>query len=181
VIGHFRFRPGGRGDIELLRGARQLSVVEAKMGSLLSSGTANADFYNQAARNVACIAHMVAVSGTANTLEELSFTVIAPKRRVVERAFEVHLSAKSLHDTVRARTEMFGGAHDEWFRSSFTELLPRIRVTALSWEHAIEKIAAVDPAAGNEFDAFLALCLKHNPMSQHRRSRAKDNVPAPLE
>jgi hypothetical protein len=65
VIGHFRQRPGGRGDIELLPGARQLTVIEAKMASGLSAGTKHAPNFNQAARNVACIAHLLTKAGAA--------------------------------------------------------------------------------------------------------------------
>jgi len=173
VIGHFRFRPGGRGDIELAADARQLSVVEAKMGSLLSSGTSNAAFDNQAARNVACIIHMVALSDAASTLERLSFTVVAPQRRIDERAFEEYLGPTSLIDTVRARTRMFEGAYDEWFAASFTALFPYLKVEAVSWEHIIEKIHRVDSGAGAEFQEFLRLCLKHNPMSPHRPRETK--------
>jgi len=53
VIGQFDFRTGGRGDITLAPNAKQFSVVEAKMGSLLSPGISNARTYNQAARVVA--------------------------------------------------------------------------------------------------------------------------------
>jgi len=62
VIGHFRLRPGGRGDIELLPGVRQLIVVEAKMASGLSAGTTRVPDFNQATRNVACLAHLVSES-----------------------------------------------------------------------------------------------------------------------
>src|SRR4051812_5034183 len=41
VIGHFTVR-SGRGDIELSAGARQLTVIEAKMASGLSPGTKHA-------------------------------------------------------------------------------------------------------------------------------------------
>src|SRR6266545_3124779 len=67
VIGHFRMRQGGRGDIEITETGTQLVVVEAKMGSLLSPGTTNVRNYNQAARNIACIAKLFAFDGTAPT------------------------------------------------------------------------------------------------------------------
>jgi len=41
--------------IELLPGARQLTVIEAKMASGLSAGTKHAPNFNQAARNVAAL------------------------------------------------------------------------------------------------------------------------------
>lgn len=169
VIGHFGFRPGGRGDIELAQDARPLSVVEAKMGSLLSSGTSNAPLYNQAARNVACMAHLTAVANReASTLEYLSFTVIAPQQRITERAFDAQLGLESLMDSVRARTKMFMGAHDDWLALHFETLLGCCRVEGVSWEQTIEAIAVIDPTTGDDLKGFLTLCLKHNPMSRTR-------------
>lgn len=176
VIGHFQFRPKGRGDIELVPGARQLSVVEAKMGSLLSSGTSNAVSYNQAARNVACMAHMIAVTGAVETLDRLSFTVIAPEKRITERAFEMHLTTASLLDTVRSRSLMFGSTHEEWFSGHFTSLMSRVRVEAVSWEQVIAAIGVFDPSTGDAFTEFLELCLKYNPMSPHKPRRGATSV-----
>jgi hypothetical protein len=56
VIGHFDFRPATKAGLRLRPGAKQFVVVEAKMFSKLSTGTKNARTYNQAARNVACMA-----------------------------------------------------------------------------------------------------------------------------
>jgi hypothetical protein len=179
VIGHFRFRPGGRGDIEILPGAKQFSVVEAKMGSLLSVGISNADFFNQAARNVACIANMVALSQATSTLERLSFTVIAPQRRIDEKAFEDQLDVRSLTETVRKRTSMFDGKQDDWFSAAFMSLLPRIQVQAVSWERVIERIASFDEHTGDELREFLSSCLRFNPMSPHRPRIVDSTVPAP--
>src|SRR6266496_1659029 len=88
VIGHFRMRQGGRGDIEITETGTQLVVVEAKMGSLLSPGTTNARSYNQAARNIACIAKLVGDAGRpATEYARLGFFVLAPEQRIREGAF----------------------------------------------------------------------------------------------
>lgn len=88
VIGHFRLRPSGRGDIELLADAHQLLVVEAKMASGLSAGTTRAPTFNQAARNVACIAHLVSSAGIdPSTFTSLGFVLLAPAARITEGAF----------------------------------------------------------------------------------------------
>jgi hypothetical protein len=167
VIGHFEFRPGGRGDIELVPGAKQFSVIEAKMGSLLSTGIKNAPAYNQAARNIACMAHMTArVSPDTSSLKRVSFTVIAPEQRISERAFEAELALEALEQAVRTRTAMFEGLHDEWFANNFQALLPKCEIKAVSWEDTVETISAVDQATGKEFQDFLSICLKHNPMSR---------------
>jgi PIN domain nuclease of toxin-antitoxin system len=54
-------------------------VIEAKMFSNLSRGTKNALEYDQAARNVACMAHTIAKSGIqVDDLKSVGFFVIAP-------------------------------------------------------------------------------------------------------
>ena len=47
----------GSGKIKINLNARTFGVIEAKMGSPLSSLTTHAEDYNQASRTVACIAH----------------------------------------------------------------------------------------------------------------------------
>lgn len=169
VVGHFRFRPGGRGDIELAPDAKQLSVFEAKMGSPLSSGTSNAPAFNQAARNLACIAHLLAMEQRSRPLERLSFTVVAPQQRIDEGAFDAHLDTGAVLECVRARTQMFDGAYDTWFRDHFHPFLETCTVNAVSYEATISAIAVVDPATGADLAEFLGLCLEHNPMSPYRR------------
>jgi len=60
VIGHFTFREQTKAGLRLHAGASQFVVVEAKMFSNLSRGTKNALEYDQAARNVACMANTIA-------------------------------------------------------------------------------------------------------------------------
>src|SRR3954452_12700286 len=58
VIGEIDIRKP-RGDARLRAGATQFWVIEAKMGSPLSGGVKHAPTFNQAARNVACMLHML--------------------------------------------------------------------------------------------------------------------------
>ena len=58
VVGHFSIGDQGKADLSLRHDATQLLVLEAKMFSELSSGVTNAGYFNQAARNVACIAEV---------------------------------------------------------------------------------------------------------------------------
>lgn len=162
VIGHFHLRPGGRGDVELAPNARQLSVIEAKMGSLLSAGTSHAPTYNQAARNVACIAHMVSRHGASLTKAE--FTLIAPRQRINEGAFSSHLTAQSLSAVVRERCSGFDEDSVRWHDSHFVSFLRGCLVREVSWEETLDGIAAVDGEAAKEFGGFYAQCLRYNPM-----------------
>ena len=75
VIGHFDIAQ--RSEIRPRRDARQLLVLEAKLASKLSSGTTKAPGYDQAARSVACLAH-IAEAGIAPTSLTYGFYVICP-------------------------------------------------------------------------------------------------------
>lgn len=57
ALGDFEVNYKDRGQIIVNSDAKQFGVIEAKMKSPLSKGTSNADDYNQASRNITCIAH----------------------------------------------------------------------------------------------------------------------------
>jgi hypothetical protein len=59
VVGHFRVGEHEGGAAILEADASQFVVIEAKMRSPLSSGTKYAPDFDQAARNVACIAEVL--------------------------------------------------------------------------------------------------------------------------
>src|SRR6266550_2201157 len=123
VIGHFRLRPGGRGNVEVIATARQFIVVEAKLGSALSAGTKNTPGFNQAARNVACIAHLLAEARRApEDLASLGFYVIAPASRIGQGVFSEELRVdgpKGIHASVADRVRSFAPEHDPWLADMF--------------------------------------------------------------
>ena len=81
VIGHFDIAQ--RSEIRPRRDAKQLLVLEAKLASKLSSGTTKAPGYDQAARSVACLAHIAGEAGIAPTsLTSYGFYLICPEKRV---------------------------------------------------------------------------------------------------
>ena len=170
VIGHFRLRPGGRGDIELLKDARQFTVVEAKMASGLSAGTRHAPDFNQAARNVACIAHLVASAGIEpSILTRLGFVLLAPQRRIAEGAFASAIDKAGMCEAVRRRAESYDSAALEWHKASFEAVAESCSVTAVSWEDVLSDVAATDPGAGEQLGRFYAKCLLHNPFRRGSR------------
>lgn len=63
VIGHFDIGNGAKGNMTLLTDAKHFVVLEAKMFSKLSAGVKNATYFNQAARNVACMAEVLKHAG----------------------------------------------------------------------------------------------------------------------
>jgi len=74
ILGHFTIGSAAKADARLLPEAEQLVVTEAKIHSPLSGFTRNAPTYDQAARNVACIAELLSrVSRRPNELKTLAF------------------------------------------------------------------------------------------------------------
>lgn len=163
VIGHFRMRPGNRGDIELSSDARQLVIVEAKMASGLSAGTTRAPDFNQAARNVACIAHLLSGPGCdSGAVANVGFVVLAPEARIAEGAFEaVHKDAIRL--AVERRAASFDEDASAWCQRSFGPVLDRCRVSVLSWEAVLQQIIDIEPVVGEQLDEFYRKCLLFNP------------------
>lgn len=166
VIGHFRLRPGGRGDVELLPNARQFLVIEAKMASGLSAGTRRAPDFNQAARNVACIAHLLCGVGThddPDTVTDFGFVVLAPARRIAEGAFQA-VEREAIRLTVAKRSAEFDSAASSWCDTSFTPILNRCRLNVAAWETILERIGVIDPSEGQLLAEFYSQCLKYNPL-----------------
>lgn len=164
IVGHFLVRPE-RGDIALETSARQLTVTEAKMASLLSPGTKNAPEFDQAARNVACMAQVLSLAKCEpRTLSRLGFYVIAPAVRVAQGVFSQQLDKAAIERKVRFRAAVFGGECDPWLENWFRPTLDRCTIKAMSWEELIDEIAEHDKATGESLRTFYASCLAYNPI-----------------
>jgi hypothetical protein len=162
VVGHFSIKPGERGEAVLLQKARQFLVTEAKLGSTLSAGTKNAPEYDQAARNVACMAHMIDIAHVdLKTMERLGFYVIAPEAQINAGLFRALATKESIHRKVAARVAQYQGDWDTWLHSAFEPTLARIDVSLLSWESILDVLPNNAEASG--IREFYSLCLKFNP------------------
>jgi len=162
LIGHFAIRPGERGEAKLLPNARQATLVEATLGSGLSPGVKNASTYDQAARNVACLAHMLAEAQLSpKSMERLGFYVLAPQRQIQAGVFGDSVGKLSIHSKVEARVAQYGGSRDAWFRDAFEPLLEHVEMGLLSWESILDLIEP--PGPPGEIRVFYHQCLRFNP------------------
>lgn len=181
VIGDFEFRATTKAGLWLSPGCRQFVVVEAKMFSNLSLGTKNAPAYNQAARNVACMAAAIAQSARSSAdFESLGFFVIAPKperRRPGFSNLETSVDPDAIRLAVDQRIAAYaaGGRPEtaelrEWEAAHFIPLVDSLaergRLAVLSWEDCIEHIGVADPLAGAELERFYDRCLTYAPHQQ---------------
>lgn len=162
VIGHFNVRKG-RGDISLAPDAQQFLVMEAKMFSGLSPGTKRADYFDQAARNVACVAEVLyAAERSASTIGRLGFIMLAPAEQIARGVFASLCAKESVHEKVRMRVAAYDGQKDRWFREAFVPVLERIALHVLAWEDLLTFIGESDTQAFDEMRAFFNKCLIAN-------------------
>lgn len=168
ILGHFDVASGLRGDARLLSDAKQFVITEAKFGSGLSAGTKNAPAYDQAARNVACMAYMLDIKGIdPSTVDRLAFYVVAPDAQVKSGVFADLVTKESIERKVRERVSSYRGAHDAWFKDKFLPTLERIELGILSWKKDV--LAALPKTKETELmSEFYEQCLRFNPLRAKR-------------
>jgi len=163
VIGHFLIGEKSKADFELTDNPNQFTVVEAKIGSPLSKGTSNAPYFDQAARNVACMAEVIAQTNLVpSALSRLEFVVLAPEASIRKNRFRKQMSRDSIRSKVGQRVSAYDGALDSWYDDCFEPTLDHIQLTLLSWEETIQWIRKERPSEADELSDFYDLCLEFN-------------------
>jgi hypothetical protein len=167
IVGHFVVGRSGRADLTLAEAATQLVVIEAKMFSRLSSGVSHARYYDQAARNVACMAEVLHRAGRdASSMKQLGFFVVAPQSQIDDGVFGDLVSHRSVRKKVERRVSEYGGAKDDWFYGWFEPLLSRIELDCLSWENLIQEIGRADEKTAELLDTFYTDCIRFNELAR---------------
>jgi hypothetical protein len=163
VIGNFSIGSGAKGDLALLAGARCFVVIEAKMFSKLSPGVTNDRLYNQAARNVACMAYVLGEAGIQpEAMDALAFYVVAPQSQIDDGVFLPEMTREHIGMTVKRRVDAYEGRRDGWFKDRFLPLFERVDIRTIAWEQLVSEIRSQDATYGAEMEAFYECCLKFN-------------------
>ena len=161
VIGHFRIGEKTKADFELNSDPRQFVVVEAKIGSPLSSGTKNAPEFDQGARNVACIAEVLyRADKLPADLEQLAFIVLAPEYSIKAGSFSAEMEIQGMRRKIHNRVSKYDGMLDEWCENWVEPTLALITISSVSWEQAIKDLRRDNPEAADSLQEFYELCLK---------------------
>ena len=162
VIGQILIGQKAKADLDLDIRANQFTVVEAKVGAPLSRGTINAKYFDQAARNVACMAEVIARAGVdPATLKRLEFVVLAPQYSIDKGTFAKEIDSETIQSKVKMRVDAYGGELDNWYINHFEPTLNNIDIKSLSWESAIEWISDYYPSISKQLQAYYDLCLKY--------------------
>ena len=169
LVGHFSIGISGKADANLNANATQLIVIEAKIFSPLAGGTKNAPSFDQAARNVACIAELL---NQANRLPlemtSLAFFIMAPEAQIKTGVFAQKLERAAIKAAVLTRAKAFSIELGGWVEEWFIPTLEVIRMEVLSWESLIGYTATNDPDTFQSLHAFYEQCLIYNGRGTHR-------------
>lgn len=162
VVGHFDV--GLSADPMLTHGAKQILVIEAKLFSPLSPGVTHARYYDQAARNVGCLAEVLHRAGRRpDQFTSLGFLLVAPGEQITAGVFDPEMTKESIREKVSLRVSAYCDlAKDRWFREWFSPTLAETRVECLSWEVIVDHVKLSDSWFGAELHDFYARCLQFN-------------------
>jgi len=155
------------------------------MLSRLSKGIKNAEYYNQAARYIACIAEILKrAKMDPMEMASVSFYVIAPKSQIEKGLFSAELSKESIISIVERRAYEYDRAYEhdaerkhnkiKWFQDWFVPTLEKTDVQSISWEDILLHLNNVDPEVGNELGIFYEKCRHYNKIKDTDNSSTKD-------
>ena len=163
VIGQIQIGRKAKADLELEPDATQFTVIEAKIRAPLSSGTTHAIYFDQAARNVACMAEVMARARIdPSSLKRLEFIVLAPRYSIEKGTFSEEMKQSSIRSKVKRRISAYDDQFDGWYANHFEPAMERIHLHSLSWESAIEWIGGKKPEVAEKLSEFYGLCLEFN-------------------
>jgi hypothetical protein len=171
VIGYLTIGERALANTQLSKSAQQFMVAEAKLFSPLSPRVTHAAYFDQAARNVACVAEVLSRAGRPpQELSSLGFFVLAPREQVARQVFSTEMSVKSIGEKVAKRVSEYPAsereAKEQWLREWFLPTLSQMEVDCLCWEDIIDLIRAKDAEFGSEPSEFYCECLRFNRLQE---------------
>ncbi len=160
TLGDFNVDYCNSGKLEVKKEAKVFGIIEAKMKSLLSTGTTNAKEFNQASRTVACIA-----SNTPLNCETF-FYVVAPESKIKPpKRGENRMLKMMKEDTIIREIGNRFKSHNLVNESissenGIIERAKKCKTGVITYEHWIDNIN--DKNAREELNAFYFECMKWN-------------------
>lgn len=136
ALGDFKVNYESRGEILILDNAKIFGIIEAKMSSSLSRGTKNAVNYNQASRNLVCMASL-----TYNKDCDIFFSVVAPETKLKEHDIDKQIDLENMIQQIKSR---FVEYSDEFKSNRKMDLIiskaRTCKVWSMSYEEWIESL-----------------------------------------
>lgn len=181
VVGNVAIGKLTKRGLDLSPSAQQLIVIESKLFSDLSSGTTYAGDYDQAVRNVACMAETLKRKNLqASQMDSIGFYVIAPEDRVARH--QPFLTRESMNRKVESRISLYPQDLQVglrlWKREWFDPMLEKAVIASETWEAIIERSKSSSPLEGNEFGEFYKQCRERGKL--RASPERKEGEPLPI-
>ncbi len=175
VVGQFLFGAATKAGLGLEPECSQFVVCEAKVFSGLSAGTKRAPAFDQAARNVGCMAETLRRAGQPMSLyKSLGFFVLAPALQIEAGVFSSQMSKDGIRRRLVQRVQMYDSQSNrielqkwlielqKWLDEWALPLVDRMELSCCSWESVIDRVSVAHPEYGASLREFYQLCLKYN-------------------
>jgi hypothetical protein len=157
AIGDFDVDFSSRGEIVIRADAKIFGIIEAKMGSNLSQGTTHVSDYNQASRNLVCVA-----SNTYNKPScKIFFYIVAPEKKIDDHKIRSQIELGFVKDQINNRFNLHSSNKN--ILKNLQSILDKIDccdIQALSYEMWISCIKS--PLAQNYLLDFYKKSIKWN-------------------
>lgn len=106
------------------------------MGSNLSKGTKNFPDYNQATRNIVCIAHSTLGLTDCNTF----FYVVAPEKNIIKHELRKQIEIKKVIDQIEKRYKPYEGKDISKEKMLIIVRVKKCDIKVITYEDWISKI-----------------------------------------
>lgn len=165
VVGKFMIGNKETGDLSLVDSCDFFYVTEAKMYSKLSAGTKNAKNYNQAARNIACIAKLIYDSKNIqiSDFQKLGFYVLLPEDQIQdEPSFNSFMEKDNIIAAINNRISHYPTNDKnkknifDWLDLNLHDFINKLEIKLITWEDLVAK------STDTSIKDFYQKCLDYN-------------------
>ncbi len=160
ALGDFNVKYENRGEIIVCPKASQFGIIEAKMKSPLSKGTTHAKDYNQASRNITCIAHNTSLDCNTFFYVALPECKLPKKNRAGSTIAKI-IDKEEIKRQIKKRLSPF--VLNEIAEINENDILLKVEkceVGLITYEEWIEKFT--DTKIKETLNDFYSNCIKWN-------------------
>jgi hypothetical protein len=140
-----------------------LAVFEAKMSSPLSKGSRNAPGYDQVSRTAACMIYAMLEAGPVERDAHLVVLYPRDSKAIAPRQYSLQKIEQRIAERLAGYRSPGRADPIPRFRAEWRAVLPRIRVHFVTWEEALDEIAADVDSPSEALREFYRLCRQFNP------------------
>lgn len=167
AIGEFQIGDDvNKGALKLI--GNDLKIIEAKIFSEFSPKVSNANFYNQAARYIACITNTIERADKINQLDDLSisfFLIVPQKHYNKKKSFDHSMNKENIFKTVEKRVNQYNqeSDYDEkeiWLNTKFIKVLEKITIKTIFYENVLNDLKGY--RFERELNEYYQECLYYN-------------------